>query len=40
MRAASTNEGKINPKIVGPKKRGSGSAVRSSAESGVKKLAY
>ncbi len=40
MSAASTNEGKINPKIVGPKKRGSGSAARDSAESGVKKLAY
>ncbi len=34
------NKGKINPKIVGPKKRGSGSAARVSAESGVKKLAY
>ncbi len=40
MRATSTNEGKINSKIVGPKKRGSGSAARGSAESGVKKLAY
>ncbi len=40
MSAASTNEGKINPKIVGPEKRGSGSAARGSAESGVKKLAY
>ncbi len=40
MSAASTNEGKINPKIVGPKKRGLGSAERGSAESGVKKLAY
>jgi hypothetical protein len=40
MSAASTNEGKINPKTVGPKKRGSGSAARGSAESGVKKLAY
>ena len=40
MSAASTNEGKINPKIVGPKKRGSGSAARGSVELGVKKLAY
>jgi hypothetical protein len=40
MSAASTNEGKINPKIVGPEKRGLGSAARGSAESGVKKLAY
>jgi hypothetical protein len=40
MSAASMNEGKINPKIVGPEKRGSGSAARGSAESGVKKLAY
>ena len=40
MSAASTNEGKINPKIVGPKKRSSGSAARGSAESGVKKLVY
>ncbi len=40
MSATSTNEGKINPKIVGPEKRGLGSAARGSAESGVKKLAY
>ncbi len=40
MSAVSTNEGKINPKIVRPKKRGSGRAARGSAESGVKKLAY
>jgi hypothetical protein len=40
MSAASTNEGKINPKIVRPEKRGSGSAARGSAESGVNKLAY
>jgi hypothetical protein len=40
MSAGSTNEGKINPKIVGLEKRGSGSTVRGSAESGVKKLAY
>jgi hypothetical protein len=40
MSAVSMNEGKINPKIVKPKKRGSGSAARGSAESGVKKSAY
>ncbi len=40
MSTASTNEGKINPKIVGPEKRGLGSAARGSAESRVKKLAY
>jgi hypothetical protein len=40
MSAASTNEGKINPKIVGPKKRGLGSAARGSAKLGVNKLAY
>jgi hypothetical protein len=40
MSAASTNKGKINPKIVRLEKRGSGSAARGSAESGVKKLAY
>jgi hypothetical protein len=40
MSAASTNERKFNPKTVGPEKRGSGSAARGSAESGVKKLAY
>jgi hypothetical protein len=40
MSAASTNEEKINPKIVGPEKRGLGSAARGSVELGVKKLAY